>query len=862
MRAIPEIFRSSRGIILGRNPHKVIAVLSALLVCSGVLHAQVPIGGEVNSYVPVLEVIPCDSAVLVGNAAGFNPGDIVFIIQMKGARIHQDNDSTFGSITDLRSAGSCEFLSISAVSGNKITFSTRIGNLYDPASLVQLIRVPRYASARITRPLTAPPWNGTTGGVVVVWVDGDLIFDANINVDAKGFAGGNVSPTITALNRTAYLYNWLTGSAGEKGEGVARSAWPYPIAGRGRFASGGGGGNGTNAGGGGGGNGGAGGKGGWSSEHNLPENWDVGGLPGQSISALAPKGRYVLGGGGGGGQQNDVKGSAGGAGGGIVVIKARTIHGQGYTISARGASSLSTPDDVQGDGTGGGGAGGTVVLDVEAVSSRLNISVNGGNSGDVLSQYNPHGPGGGGGGGVIALSKSFPNISVDVKGGVAGLNLGQHHSFSNTTWGATDGQPGVVHYEVVWPVPLSIGLDVWGGGPMCGTQTVTIHATPGFASYRWSNGDTTSSITVNSPGDYSVVAVDPSGCVFSSKTVRAFNNNPRYNLAGHIDYGKVDYRKNYIHRLTLANTDDEDIVVEKISNAPDIAVIAPILFPVTIPAGGSIEILVRLFTSKESDYNDTLRVYISAPCPDTGIVTVHAEMNLVRALFSMPDTSAYVGSTGFKMPVYLRLDPDTLILPATNVVIDVEFDSRVFAPANVTVGKITGDIIDVFANRRRLTIAFDSVDLTGPVMMLTQIIGTVLNSYVTQTTFDITNVRYVKVFQTPITEITNGLLNVSPVCYQQGRQITIYGMPSAVIVPNPASESVQITIDLSAPGLYVLTLLNELGQQVDTFTYSKEGHDNETVTSVVNVERWPSGAYSVIFTTPLFTTQTNLIIAR
>jgi hypothetical protein len=647
-----------------------------------------------------------------------------------------------------------------------------------------------------------------------------------------------------------------------KGDGIARNAWPYPIGGSGRFANGGGGGNGHNAGGGGGSNGGQGGPGGWALYASEEQMKSAGGLPGVVLDTLAKSGRVFLGGGGGGPHQNDNKGTPGGAGGGIVVIRAKTLVGNGFSVLSNGVSTLPSASEEPGDGTGGGGAGGSIVLLVDSVRTALNVEAKGGGSGDIHSLYSPHGTGGGGGGGVVYLPKPLTGFLVDVSGGKNGVNLGTKHGFTGSTFGSEPGDYGVVITDFTWKTPLSIGLATWGGGPFCGTDSVQVSATPGFATYQWSNGATTQIISVNTPGDYSVVATDPSGCVHQSGPVCVWENSPQYNLAGSIDFGKVDYKRSYIRTIALRNTDDEDITVSRITSTADFTVIAPIAYPVVIPAGGSLDISVRLFTDRIADYHDTLRVVISRPCPDTGTIVLDAIINVVKARYSFPDTSALVGSTGFGMPLRVRLDPDTLVLPATQLVVKASFDSRVFSPSLVTHGRLTGDVIDVIANRRSVTITFDSVDLIGPEMTLTSIVGTVLNSYITETPFTIDSIEYVKVFQYPLNYTKDGLLVVSPVCFQRGRQIKLYGFPAASITPNPASDVVQMDVELSLPGTYSITFTNELGQQIDTFSYEKTGDATESRSELIDVMRWPSGVYHVVFVCPSLTSSTNLIINR
>ncbi|MBX2965561.1 MAG: gliding motility-associated C-terminal domain-containing protein [Cyclobacteriaceae bacterium] len=51
-----------------------------------------------------------------------------------------------------------------------------------------------------------------------------------------------------------------------------------------------------------------------------------------------------------------------------------------------------------------------------------------------------------------------------------------------------------------------------GSTSICGAGSVTLHAPTGFASYLWSTGETTQSITVTAADDYTVVVRDAGGC--------------------------------------------------------------------------------------------------------------------------------------------------------------------------------------------------------------------------------------------------------------------------------------------------------------------------------------------------------------
>lgn len=290
----------------------------------------------------------------------------------------------------------------------------------------QVIAVPEYTTITLPKGVTvsAPPWDGATGGLVVMMATERIALDGVIEASAAGFPGG-------PRNR-GDLNGGCEGDddsdSGFKGGGVLASATNQ---GRGNVANGGGGGSCTNAGGGGGGNGGAGGLGGRSWDFGR----DVGGRSGSALPVVNDD-RLWLGGGGGGGEENDGADSAGGAGGGAVLLLTRRLLGAG-TIFANGGSAA----NADGDGGGGGGAGGSLVVRTLEPIACGGSSLQGGAGGStdevLLSE---HGPGGGGGGGrvdVAPIDSTSPPCSTNVAGGDNGLVSGNNN-------GAEPGAPGLL----------------------------------------------------------------------------------------------------------------------------------------------------------------------------------------------------------------------------------------------------------------------------------------------------------------------------------------------------------------------------------------------------------------------------------
>lgn len=473
----------------------------------------------VNAYSRVIaNVAAGDTFVTVLSLSEFDNleyGDLVMLIQMQGASISTGSDKSWGAVSSLNSAGLYEFAYVKWVDQyrNQVYFCSGVANNYTATGKIQLIQVPQYTSVTISGvgSITAPSWNGITGGVVAVHATGTVTVNGSITVEGKGFRGGVRDNTTSGAGATLITTVASTSQTdgAEKGEGIAGFYEEYDAAGgrysRGAPANGGGGGNGHNAGGGGGANAGSlsawngygvmnsgltgatafaldpgyiwngnaytnssgGGRGGYtyaSANGNAltlsPGNsaWGgdyrdtVGGYGGRPIDGYSLDDRLFLGGGGGAGDGNNSASFDGSNGGGIVVIFADAITGTG-SVNADGADAFPTISGGN-DAPGGGGAGGTIVMEAASSISTLSLYARGGEGGDqIISGNESEGPGGGGGGGVIATnSPSVSGITRNADGGASGTS----NSASVTefpTNGATEGADGLTTESVDLAMP-------------------------------------------------------------------------------------------------------------------------------------------------------------------------------------------------------------------------------------------------------------------------------------------------------------------------------------------------------------------------------------------------------------------------
>lgn len=478
------------------------------------------------------------------------PGDLVMVIQMQGAMMNLGTyaiswlpDSTYGKVWDYANCGNYEFAEVkSVISTTQIELNCGLQKSYSLSGKSQVVRVPRYSSLNVgsSATLTTVAWNGTTGGVLAIEVDGNTTVNGLVSANATGFRGG-----IALGNSSSGNSSFTTKSANdgaEKGEGIGSNRLNNLVDSlgthcKGAPANGGGGGNSNNCGGGGGGNGGnlpnykglgicnttfssnfnleyagrasitssGGGKGGYGTSSTTtvsantvgPNNsaWgsfkrpSYGGFGGRPLDYST--GKIFMGGGGGAGhmsssQSNGANACSGGAGGGIIYfLNYGTISGSG-TISSNGANgnnafgNANFTNPVQGiDGAGGAGAGGTIFLESTGSISGITANANGGKGGNqiISGASSNEGQGPGGGGGGGYIAGNGSAFTQNVLAGSNGTTNATAFDVEFPMNGATSGDVGTANQTILAANSNTYILTTSSNQTICANQSVNLTAT-------------------------------------------------------------------------------------------------------------------------------------------------------------------------------------------------------------------------------------------------------------------------------------------------------------------------------------------------------------------------------------------------
>jgi gliding motility-associated-like protein len=485
------------------------ATLALILFCGNVIIAQTTnLSGVINRYSAVSAINGTGTTITLSNASAFSAGDRILIVQMKGVTIDATNTASFGDITGSGLAGNHEFATIQSIAGSIATLRNPLCQSYNPAEIVQIVSAPKYKNVNIIATVTADPWDGTQGGIVVIDATDTISFNDIIDVTGQGFKGGNICSGAFGCSTGSVYFDTYTAlpipscTGGFKGESVSIIPFGITNTNLGKNASGGGGSNLGNNGGGGGGNGADGGRSGdeYSNCSGTPSLvWARGG----ASNPLTNGKLFFAGGGGGGYEDNGSVATPGGNAGGTVVLRAAHIQGNAFGIVAAGDDVATISSD---EGAGGGGAGGTVHIHCNSILSSLFIAATGGEGGsndNIVYPTECHGPGGGGAGGQLWVSGPVipANILYFANGGFAGTVNNAASTCFGTSYNATDGGDGVDNIGLLPILSADDKPDLGKDTLLCANTNIVLN--PGsFTAYLWSTGAVTPTITVNTPGTY------------------------------------------------------------------------------------------------------------------------------------------------------------------------------------------------------------------------------------------------------------------------------------------------------------------------------------------------------------------------
>ncbi len=356
--------------------------------------------------------------------------------------------------------------------------------------------------------------------------------------------------------------------------------------------------------------------------------------------------------------------------------------------------------------------------------------------------------------------------------------------------------------------PISVHIS--GDSSFCPGATVALNADPGFASYKWSTGDTTQSISVTAAGSYMVTVRDTNGCETSAThAVKSIATSLGGNQSLHFSDLYIN-QTDSLH-LTIPNSSSQGVHIASISigggsgSAFQLTSTSPPV-PGTLGAGQNLRATVSFHPVAAQAYADSLVVIVDSPCADTIVVALDGKGSdfSVQALLWMTDVYATLG-TETSLPVFCAFNP-TQDFNGVDCEITFHLHPGMFYPKSVSSGTITSN--SIVGNERVVSVLLTNTSIRSGAE-LCSLSGLVL---VDPDSVSITtpSIRWIAGV-TVATRDSSGSLHAVG-CRSDHYNLTASTPLSLLISPNPARDAAHIRISGGSPSDVSLQIFDVNGR--------------------------------------------------
>ncbi len=413
---------------------------------------------------------------------------------------------------------------------------------------------------------------------------------------------------------------------------------------------------------------------------------------------------------------------------------------------------------------------------------------------------------------------------------------------------------------------------ITGPTKFCAGTTIQLSASPGFARYQWSSGETTQTITVTQPGTFTVTVFDSIGCPGGSQPFRTEFNPVSMSGGGDNQFLNretlLDYPEQTIY---FVNSDDEPLTLNAIRIVPyypDLRITRLVLDGriITTVAGAVIPVGKRLdvYLKYSPQVPDTTVVRVELdvvlPCPWTFVqpIMLSSYDKRITTIAQAVDTYGLIGQS-VTIPIMMELVQEQDSIIDATIDYTVRINSKLFEFGSVSPGTV------IEANIERdgwysIRVVREGVTLrTTQPQLLGALTGIGLASRILRDSVFITSLTVRDVLKQPIVQVRNGTLTLGAYCFPRDVVLAATGM-TVDINPNPATDQATIVIRKPVNGRYTVALHSIGGSVISRHSIEITATDQATLplslTSVSN------GMVIVTLTTPIGTYRTFLSIAK
>lgn len=418
---------------------------------------------------------------------------------------------------------------------------------------------------------------------------------------------------------------------------------------------------------------------------------------------------------------------------------------------------------------------------------------------------------------------------------------GEYSLIAGNDYGCIDSSKIIIAIHSL-PSPTIIG-----DTSFCPGESVVLSADSEYPSYQWSNGQSQKSIEVSEPGEYTLIVENEYGCEGECSIILSYIEASVEIDSSLVDFGYVLIDSTKKLQRKIVNTGKEDIeILVKMNNSREFSLGMDEYTAYIEP--GKEHVLDIYFTPENIyDYTDTIRVNITAPCPEEYIIPVSGS-GLVKMIASLPLIGAEVGLRAC-IPIRAKLLSDRDISSTADYYAEIEFD-----------GDMLESEMGCAPNGDKRIIAFSGRDVyaDSAEFILDEFCGLTLIG-----DKDLGPLNFLEfTWDDPhvLTDTVNGTFHVGGLCQRPISRIQRFEKTTMSILPNPAADNIHINVKSEETGYFCLRIFSANGEQLEELQWSNEDKLNMEIN--LTTEKYLQGLYNISLITPWNSYSRKLIIIK
>ena len=316
-------------------------------------------------------------------------------------------------------------------------------------------------------------------------------------------------------------------------------------------------------------------------------------------------------------------------------------------------------------------------------------------------------------------------------------------------------------------------------------------------------------------------------------------------------FGATDLLTPSRQRLTFVNTSASPVTIASVGmrgvgSAFSVADVPTL--PLTIPANGSVSMIIEFTAAVEARYQDSVVLTFASPCNAERIVPVRGRGRLDAEVYVLlPRVTADPAADGYQLPIRGVAARGATLVNAGRLRLTIRHRSSVFAARSISPGTIIRN--EVVRGMAELEIDVPNVRFGRDTAVITTITGDATLGTVDSSEVRAIDVR-LEVADTLVPLRTYDGYIILDICREGGdRLLDRSGGLQIRALPNPATDNLRIQADVFEPGMHTIEIIDVVGNVVSAASWQHE-RGAASYTMPINAGVLASGTYHVVLTTP------------